>query len=183
MSATRPLLILGLGNVLCGDDGIGVVAVTRLAREYEIPEGVRVLDGGTLGLSLLPYVQDAGEAILVDAIAANAPPGSIVHLEGSEVDVAVRQRLSPHQVGVADLMAGLQLSGRGPARITLLGMVPERIELFAGLSEIALAAMERLLHCVVEEAASRAAMLRRRHETEDSLDDWSDERAVGRTGM
>ncbi|HEX2798990.1 MAG TPA: hydrogenase maturation protease, partial [Thermoanaerobaculia bacterium] len=58
------LLVLGLGNVLCGDDGLGSAAIGRLTARYEIPEGMSVLDGGTLGLSLLPYVEDAEKVIL-----------------------------------------------------------------------------------------------------------------------
>jgi len=69
-----PLLVLGLGNVLCGDDGTGVVAVHLLERRYRVPDGVQVLDGGTLGLSLLPYLEQAQQAILVDAIRAEHPP-------------------------------------------------------------------------------------------------------------
>src|SRR5512141_1175058 len=79
------LLVLGLGNVLCGDDGLGAVAISRIRARYEIPEGVSVLDGGTLGLALLPYVEDSEKVILVDAINAEAPPGSFVRLDGEEV--------------------------------------------------------------------------------------------------
>ena len=65
MIAEGKLLVLGLGNVLCRDDGLGVVAVTRLLRRYRIPDDMLVLDGGTLGLSLLPYLQSARDVILV----------------------------------------------------------------------------------------------------------------------
>ena len=95
------LLVLGLGNVLCGDDGLGAVAIARLTDRYEIPDGMSILDGGTLGLSLLPYIEDSEKVILVDAINAEEPPGSFVRLEGDEVGPAVAGRLSVHQVGVA----------------------------------------------------------------------------------
>jgi hydrogenase maturation protease len=77
MSSDRPvpLLVLGLGNLLCGDDGLGAVAVHLLQRRYRVPDGVSVLDGGTLGLSLLPYLEEAHEAILVDAIRGEGPAG------------------------------------------------------------------------------------------------------------
>ncbi len=123
-----PLLILGLGNILCGDDGLGAVAIARLSANYEIPDGVSVLDGGTLGLSLLPYVEDAERAILVDAINAEAPPGSFVRLEGEEVGPAVAGRLSVHQVGVADLLDAARWRGRLPQELVLLGLVPGTLE-------------------------------------------------------
>ena len=122
------LLILGLGNVLCGDDGLGAVAIARLKERYGFPEGMSVLDGGTLGLSLLPYVEDAEKVILVDAIRAEAPPGSFVRLEGEEVGPAVAGRLSVHQVGVADLLDAARWRGRFPEELVLLGLVPETLE-------------------------------------------------------
>ena len=76
MSERTPLLILGLGNVLLEDDGVGSAAVRALLDRYVAPADVRVLDGGTLGLSLLPYVDAADAVILVDAVKAEAAPGT-----------------------------------------------------------------------------------------------------------
>src|SRR5689334_22873506 len=98
------VLVLGLGNVLCADDGAGVVVAHRLRREWQMPPGVRVVDGGTLGLDLLALVAASDRVILVDAVRANAPPGSLVRLAGADVAPAVYERLSMHQIGVADLL-------------------------------------------------------------------------------
>src|SRR5271169_5150799 len=134
--ARRPirLLVLGLGNVLCGDDGLGAVAIARIRARYDIPEGMSVLDGGTLGLSLLPHVEDAERAILVDTIRAEGPPGSFVRLDGDDVGPAVAGRLSVHQVGVADLLDAARWRGRVPEEIILLGLVPETLEVGVTLS-------------------------------------------------
>ena len=70
MSDRTPLLVLGLGNVLLEDDGVGAAAVAFLLDRYEAPPGVQVLDGGTLGLSLLPYLDAADAVILVDDVRA-----------------------------------------------------------------------------------------------------------------
>jgi len=154
MSKSRPvpLLVLGLGNVLCGDDGLGAVAVHLLERQYRAPDGVSVLEGGTLGLSLLPYLEDAHEAILVDAIRADGPPGSLVRLEGDEVGPAVAGRLSVHQVGVADLLEGARWRGRYPSRVILLGLVPESLDLGLGRTDAVEAALPGLVERIVEEA-------------------------------
>jgi hydrogenase maturation protease len=146
------LLVLGLGNLLCGDDGAGVAAVEMLRDRYETPSGTAVLDGGTLGLSLLPYVEDARDAILVDAVQADAPPGTPVRLEGSAVPLAARERLSVHQVGVADLLGGAHLVGRLPQRLLLLGVVPETLELRFGRSASVEAALPDLVERIVTEA-------------------------------
>ena len=143
------LLVLALGNVLCGDDGAGVVALARLRARYAID--AELLDGGTLGLSLLGYLQSAENAILVDAVAADAPAGTLVRLEGDEVGTAVAQRLSPHQVGVVDLLDGARLLGGNPKRIVLVGIVPERIELGVGLSPAVSAALDDFVEAVVAE--------------------------------
>jgi hydrogenase maturation protease len=147
-----PLLILGLGNVLLRDDGVGSAAVAALVDRYETPERVSVLDGGTLGLALLPYIEDAASVILVDAVKADAPPGTLVRLAGSEVGPAVATRLSPHQIGVADLLDGAHLCDRYPAHVLLLGVVPESLDLEVGLSPPVAAALPRLVECVVDEA-------------------------------
>jgi hydrogenase maturation protease len=146
------LLVLGLGNLLCGDDGAGVAAVDLLRRRFQAPADARVLDGGTLGLSLLPYVEDARDAILVDAIRADGPPGGPVRLEGSDVPLAAMERLSVHQVGVADLLGGAHLVGRLPQRLLLLGVIPESIELRFGCSASVEAALPDLVERIVAEA-------------------------------
>lgn len=152
MEHTDSLLVLGLGNLLCGDDGLGVAAVTRLAEAWEAPIGARVLDGGTLGLSLLPYLAEVEQVLLVDAIGADAPPGTLVRLEGDEVGPAVRDRLSPHQVGVADLIDGLRLLGRLPDRLILLGLVPRSLELSIERTPAVEARLGDLVAAVLDEA-------------------------------
>ena len=152
MSRTTPLLVLGLGNVLLQDDGLGVAVVARLADRYAWPDGVRVLDGGTLGLSLLPYLDDAERVILVDAIRATGAPGTFVRLTGDAVPPAVASRLSPHQVGVADLLDGARWLDRYPSSVVLLGLVPESIDLGVGLSSSVRQALPGLVERVVDEA-------------------------------
>jgi len=153
MDERTPLLVLGLGNTLCGDDGVGVAAVTYLSRHYEVPPGVAVVDGGTLGLALLPWVEDAARVILVDAVGADEPPGSLIRLEGDDVGPAVAHRLSPHQVGVADLLDGARWRGRYPDEVILLGLVPQSLELSTDLSPPVAANLLRLVDQVVREAA------------------------------
>lgn len=151
MTDRTPVLVLGLGNVVCEDDGAGIAAVHKLVREYELPAGVVALDGGTLGLSLLPLVDSADQLILVDAIRADGPPGTLVRIEGEQVAPAVYERLSPHQIGVADLLAGASLLDRYPSRVILLGVVPQSIELGIGRTPAVEASIPALVDSVVEE--------------------------------
>ena len=151
----RPLLVLGLGNVLCADDGLGVAALARLARSYELGPDVRLADGGTLGLSLLGLFEDVDDVLLVDAILADAAPGSLVRLEGRDVEPAARERLSVHQVGVADLLDALRLIDGEPQRLSLIGLVPGRVELGLGCSPAVERALPGLVSALADEIRRR----------------------------
>ena len=152
MVRPTPLLVLGLGNLLCGDDGLGAAAVARLDRDWEAPDGVLVLDGGTLGLALLPHLEDARDVILVDAVCADEPPGTLVLLTGEDVAPAVRDRLSVHQIGVADLLDGARLHGRYPKRLVLVGIVPSTLSLGIERSPAVEARLPQLVETIVAEA-------------------------------
>lgn len=148
LDPSRRLLVLGLGNVLCGDDGVGVLAVQQLNRRFGPQAQVSFIDGGTLGLSLLGLFEAGDDVLLVDAIGADAPAGSLIRLEADAVAAAMRERLSVHQVGVVDLLDALELTGRSPASLTLLGLVPETLELGLGLSPAVEAGLPRLIDAV-----------------------------------
>lgn len=166
MTEEGSLLVLGLGNVLCGDDGLGVAAVEEIHRRYVIPDNVQVLDGGTLGLALLAYFEKGGDVILVDAIGADLDAGSFVYLRGDEVAPAVRQRLSVHQIGVADLLDSLRLIDAYPRRLILLGLVPQTLELGLEKSAAVRRMMPYLLDRIVDEVHRLGYTLEPRDENE-----------------
>jgi len=167
MNDGAPVLVLGLGNVVCADDGAGVAAVHRLVRDFDLPEEVVALDGGTLGLSLLPLVDSAEQVILVDAIRASGPPGTLVRIEGDAVAPAVYERLSPHQIGVADLLAGAALLDRYPSRVVLIGVVPRSVELGLGCTPPVQEAIPGLVARVVAELTAMGLAPTRRTEPHD----------------
>ena len=148
------VLVLGLGNVLLGDDGLGAAAVARLERNYRVPAGVHLEDGGTLGLSLLGLLAEAQHVILVDAVAAESPPGTLIRLDGVDVSDAVRDRLSPHQIGVADLLEAARLIESYPATVTLLGLVPDSIDLAVARSSAVADRLDELVAAIVREVQS-----------------------------
>jgi hydrogenase maturation protease len=145
------VLVLGLGNVLLGDDGVGPVVLARLERDYRVPAEVRLAEGGTLGLALLGELTQAEHVILVDAVATDDPPGTLVRLRGEAVRDAVRERLSVHQVGVADLLDAARLIGGYPESLVLLGVVPAAIGLGVGRSRAVEAALGELVAAVAQE--------------------------------
>ncbi len=121
--------------MLVGDDGLGSFVAGRLLRDFDAPDGLRIVDGGTLGLTLLPLLQDCDAAIFVDAIrSGDAPPGTLIRIEGDDVLPAVRQHLSVHQIGVADLLDAAHLTGKYPTELVLVGLVPGNLDLGTDLS-------------------------------------------------
>ncbi|RNC71884.1 MAG: HyaD/HybD family hydrogenase maturation endopeptidase [Desulfuromonadales bacterium] len=147
------VLVLGIGNLIMTDDGVGVRVVQRLTEEYRFPEGVTVMDGGTLGLDLLHYLEGVERLLMVDAVETGGPPGTVVRLAGEEIPVALRTKLSPHQMGLQDLLAVAELQGNRPAEMVLWGVQPESIGLGMELSPAVAAQFDRLAAEVLAELA------------------------------
>lgn len=146
-------LVLGLGNPLMSDDGIGLAALERLRAAWELPPEVILRDGGTWGLRLLPDVEDAARLLLLDAVDVDAPPGSVVVLERERLPRFLSQKLSPHQVGVRDLLALAELRGRLPPETVAMGIQPTRVELGAEVSPETRDALDALVERVVDRLA------------------------------
>jgi len=152
-------LVLGLGNVLCGDDGLGIFALEALRRRYVWPDEVILVDGGTLGLALLPTLESAPRVWILDAVMADAPPGTLVAIEGETVEPALRDRLSPHQIGVADLLDALHWRDTWPEQLRVLGLVPASLELRIGLSPDVARGLESLVDVAAQELLDSGLVL------------------------
>ena len=145
-------LVLGLGNILLADEGVGVRVVERLLDQYEFPEGVRVMDGGTLGLDLLPYVEDASRLLVIDAVQARQPPGTLVRMVGDEVPMFLdASKVSPHQEGLQDLLAVAALKGYLPDEVVFWGAQIESLGVGLELSAPVAAQVDVLAGKVLEE--------------------------------
>lgn len=156
--ATAEVLVLGIGNLLMGDEGVGVHVVRQLLADGPpVARDVRVVDGGTLGLDLLPLVSDADALIVVDAVELRAEPGTVRVLRGSELDGAMGGHLSVHQVGLADLLAVGRLTGHLPARVALVAIQPATIDVGVELSPQCRAAVAIALDMVRAEIDSLRA--------------------------
>ena len=175
---TERILVLGLGNVLLGDEGLGVWVVERLERRYEFPATVTLVDGGTLGLDLLPWLEGVECLLVIDAVKFGEEPGVIVRLEGDAVSRVLSVKLSPHQVGVQDLLAAARLVGREPPRVVLWGMQPRQLDLATGFSPEVEEALPQLEAAVLDELRSWGASGRpRAHAAPPPV--WWEEPRVG----
>lgn len=157
------ILVLGLGNLVMSDDALGSRVVEALAERYRFPEQVELLDGGTLGLDLLPRLEGVDKLLVVDALEMGAEPGAVFRLDGEEVPRAFANKLSVHQMGLQDLLAVAELQGHLPPELVVWGAQSATIEMGTELSEAVRPALEKIIDAVVQElsawgvAPSRAA--------------------------
>jgi hydrogenase maturation protease len=129
------ILVLGIGNLLLQDEGAGVRAVEEFERKYVVPAGVELLDGGTSGIELLQYIRGRDALIILDVVKSGRPPGTIIRLEGEDVPAMFQKRISPHQLGLSDLLAVTQLTDSMPKQVVLFGIEPKSIETGLEMSE------------------------------------------------
>lgn len=147
-------LVLGLGNILLSDEGLGVRVVQRLQERYRLSPEIQVMDGGTLGLDLLPYLEGVDHLLVIDALEMGEEPGTMARLVGEEVPASLSVKISPHQMGLADLLAAARLQDSYPQEITLLGMQPGSIDTGLDLSPSVEAQVDRLIDEVLMELDS-----------------------------
>jgi len=147
------VLVLGVGNPLMSDDGVGQRLLAALAERLPALDGVEYLDAGTLGFMLLPRVEQCDGLLALDAAQLDAPPGTVRVFEGAELDVFVRSpRCSVHELGLRDLLDAARLTDSLPARRALVGVQPAELGWGVALSPdveaalpVAVSAARRLL--------------------------------------
>lgn len=143
------LLVLGLGNRLLGDDAVGPIVVEQLAQRHGERAGVRWRDGGTLGLSLLPEIEDARALVVVDAARFGAEPGCVRVFEGPDLDAQLGGRQhSAHELALGDLMGAAALGGRLPPRRALVAVQPLSTALGLQPTPVVAAALPALITAV-----------------------------------
>jgi len=127
------ILLLGIGNLLCADEGFGVRAVQELHRQWRFPEQVTLLDGGTQGVKLLPHMQSAQLMIVFDAMDCGLAPGAVRVLANEQVPRFLgANKLSLHQTGFQEVLALAALTGNYPDELVLIGVQPADIRDYGG---------------------------------------------------
>ncbi|MBZ8176461.1 hydrogenase maturation protease [Corynebacterium sp. 3HC-13] len=152
----RCITVLAVGNPILHDDGTGQAILASLqnqpqdcwqpkSQDHRSPGSmsapsqhphypdVHFIDGGISGMELLPIIQDASHLLILDAI-AGSQPGTVVSLEGDQIPRLRRAKLSPHQVGLLDLLSAARLIGGEPQQVAAVGIVPDRLDPGVGLS-------------------------------------------------
>lgn len=156
------VLVLGVGNLLLKDEGVGVRVVEELERRYAIPDGVEVLDGGTAGMELLSVMANRDCVILVDAVKTGDEPGTVVRLADEEVPAFFRTKISPHQVGLSDVLATLTITGEKPGSVVVIGIVPKDLGTGLEISTEIEAKIDEMIELVAGELDRRGIPLKPR---------------------
>lgn len=143
-------MVVGVGNTILSDDGVGVHAARLLQKDPRVPGGVVILDGGTLGLELIPYVSGASRLLLLDAMDAGEKPGTAFRWAGDQL-WNLRAGTNVHQLGVSDLLATLPLVSDTLREVVLLAIQPASIDWGTQLTPSVQAALGQLVDAAVVE--------------------------------
>ncbi len=147
----KKTLVLGVGNLLLSDDGVGIHTIQRLQAAHDFPEEVQVVDGGTCGLDLLQFLEGIERLIIVDAAKMNKPTGTVVRLEGKQVPAYLSLKTSPHEIGLPELLFAAKLIDIYPEKVVVFGVQPESLETSLDLTPSVEARVNELVELVAAE--------------------------------
>ncbi len=144
-------VVMGVGNPLMGDDGLGIAAVAALRTRWMDSTKLVIVDGGTWGMNLLPLIEGARRLMIIDAIDRGLPPGARIELEREEIPRYLGLKLSPHQLDLREVLALAELRGTLPEETIAIGVQPDRVELSLELSPVVAAKLPGLLSDIEEQ--------------------------------
>ena len=163
MTGDHPrIVVIGMGNVLMQDEGIGVRVTEAFECLFEAPPEVSIVDGGTTGMELMSEIRGCDHLIVADAVNTGAAPGALVRLADEQVPAFFQTKLSNHQLGLSDILALLKLEDGVPGSITIIGLVPFELQNVLGLSEGARKALPEMVEMLADELRALGVMVRRR---------------------
>ncbi len=150
----KQIMILGVGNLFFTDEGVGIRVAEALQDRYEFPQNVSVVDGGTLGLSLLGVISKADHLIVVDAVRQGGEPGSLYRLAGEEIPKRIRAKNSLHQVEFLEALTCCQALDKVPETV-IVGVEPKDITTMSiELTPTVRAKVDELVEAVLKELTS-----------------------------
>jgi hydrogenase maturation protease len=152
-------VVLGIGNTILTDEAAGVRAVEALEQAYRMPDNVLVIDGGTSGMEMIEDLSDLDFLIVIDVVKTGAAAGAVVKIAGNEIPIFFRNKLSPHQIGLPDVLASLELLDAIPKEIVVLGVEPISLELGMDMTPIVAAKVPQLVEMAVAELTARGYLL------------------------
>ena len=148
------VLVLGIGNILRRDEGVGVRVIEAL-RDEDVPEDVELFDGGTFGAELIDVIADRAGVIVIDAIEHEGTPGSVFRFSGDDLAAHASASLSVHEIGLLDTLRMAKQLGCPPKEVLVLGVVPEDIGPGLELTPTVAKQVPKIVQRVLEELRAR----------------------------
>jgi hydrogenase maturation protease len=168
--------VLGLGNVLMSDDGFGPFVVEHLLATHEFPGGVEVIDVGTPGLDLMPYVTDVDALVIVDTVKSPGVPGELrVYRKDAILAHLPQPRLSPHDPGLKEALLAADFAGNGAREVLLVGSIPGHVVMGNALSPALRAAVQPAAAEVLRELERLGLAATPRRDPQATRPWWTDE--------
>lgn len=150
---------MGLGNLLLSDEGFGIHCIQYLENNYQLPENVEVIDGGTGGILLAPFIEEHDELYVIDVVDIDDAPGSVHYF--TDVDVRsgdIQTRMSPHQIGMLDIIDICRIRGNVPHKIHFIAVVPESLEVGMELTPLLKGRIKDVLHILADKLGGYVAI-------------------------
>jgi hydrogenase maturation protease len=144
-------VVIGLGNPIMGDDGVGIAALERLRAGWVLPAAVELVDGGTWGMTLLPIIESARRVLFLDAIRTGRPVGTAVTLIGEEIPRQVALKVSQHQIDLREVLAVAEFRGTLPPEMVAVGLEPATFELGDPMTPAVAGNIDRVAEMAVEQ--------------------------------
>jgi hydrogenase maturation protease len=123
-----PLCVVGLGNILLRDEGVGVHAANTIKQRYTFSPDVEIIDGGTMGLDLLPIFEGRDKVLIIDAVDFGREPGHIGTIENDDIPSVLNSKLSVHHINLSDVLFAAKLMDISPSEICLIGIQPQSLD-------------------------------------------------------
>jgi hydrogenase maturation protease len=151
----KQITILGVGNILLTDEGVAAHAIEELERSFSLPSNIRLYDGGTGGLSLLPIIENTDYLIIVDAVLAGQPPGTIVKFNFEDLPAGLTRKLSSHEIDIIEVLKIAELLGKRPPTV-IIGIQPRDISSY-GTELLIQQHIPNLIESILEELKNLGA--------------------------
>ncbi|MFA4918653.1 MAG: HyaD/HybD family hydrogenase maturation endopeptidase [Thermodesulfovibrionales bacterium] len=150
MTNKKPVLILGIGNLILKDEGFGVHVVRQMA-DIPLPDNVELMDGGTMGIDLLYYIEGRKKVVVIDVVDAGSPPGTLYRFTDKNIEYHKEMLRSAHEIDFAYILKMAEQLGTIPDEVVFIGITPREIEPGVGLTPVLEEKIPQVIELVMKE--------------------------------
>ena len=145
--------VIGVGNILLQDEGVGIHIVNALIKDYRFDPPIEIVDGGTTGMDLIPYFEENDKIIIVDAVNFDKEPGFIGSIENEDILTVLTTKLTMHHLGLTDVLSTMKVHDIKPEQMFLLGIQPDSLELDMELTDVIADRIPRMMEVLQQKLA------------------------------